>query len=248
MSETTRTNNKVFLSIDLDYWGICQEVLDNPDSKLAQPFVAKLIRMSEDEKNPLPLYVVESHEEMLPIVNKYPSNELWNVDFHSDFSVWKEKKQAKRKPFDGDWVNFVQWAKQGKYVWIPPKKECYQNGYGPGTCDGQWDPFWKTMITEYSPKLNGKKPYTNWLKAVVRDGESIRRTLVPPQRLQRVIPWNQLTAAAIAISPHWLQLENMKPVLEMLGVYVKTVKARKKCESKFRSRTTGTIKPTRRKS
>jgi len=248
---------RVFLSIDLDYWGIEDEgmTIKNSDAKYAPKFIASLLKRADDKKNPLPLYIVESHEEMLPIVNNNPSDELWNVDFHSDFSAWeaekgKKSKDEKEKPVDGDWVNFVQWAKNGKYVWIPPCDQCYQGGYGKGVCDPYWDPFLKTMIMEDSDMklLQRKTPYVYWKKTIVRDGSVTRRTLVKPQRLPQIIPWKRLTAVAIAVSPYWLHINNMKPVLEMLGVYESTVKARKKSGNRWDNKTTGTIKPIKRQS
>lgn len=144
---------KAYLSIDLDYWQ--KEDTD----KACRRFFEQVFSLG------LPITVVDSHERMLQAVNKSKANVLYQVDYHSDFSgcesAFQAQREAKEKPEDGTWINYVKWRKEGELYWFYPLPKCYGSmqvyktpkGYsrGSGVCwvNAEQNPFRKGTYKEW---------------------------------------------------------------------------------------------------
>lgn len=147
------SDQKSYLSIDLDYWH--EDCFEDGLSS----FFDKVFRRR------LPILLVESHENLLGAINKSEARVLYNVDFHSDFIGDKTelgfKYQLEKNVMDANWVNHVKWRKEGEYVWMHPRKECFHDDNyascssqeGNGACWG---------IREDNPFENA---YHDWKKA-----------------------------------------------------------------------------------
>lgn len=144
-------NNK-FLSLDLD-------VFTNLSERDMLSFVEYLLTI----KNKIRIY--EMHQDMLNQVDESGCNVLINCDYHDDLAdenyimFEKESKIAN----DGDWVSYVKWRKNGKYLWLHPHN---QNNLCLGYCNGEIDIYknrdisgWKSIEkrqARFPVRLSGK--------------------------------------------------------------------------------------------
>ena len=112
------------LSIDLDYW---QEWGQEP-----REFLSRVLAL------PVPIKLAKDHHQLLPFFNRYPADQLRNIDFHSDVTDYGTDSLN-----CGNWVNFVRWNTSSRYVWHPPSyEECFEGA--DGRCDSgdpETDPF-----------------------------------------------------------------------------------------------------------
>jgi hypothetical protein len=120
---------KIYLSIDLDYWNI----FDSLDIKLFEE-ICKL---------PVSKKLVVEHHLLLPHINKFSKkfNTLINVDYHSDLASreWCSdgKEFDKLDLNEGTWGNFIKNSVGKIFIWSPPSRkiccrsnEGYCHGYG----------------------------------------------------------------------------------------------------------------------
>lgn len=137
-SSEINKNQKIYLSIDLDYWSYHKD--PNKSSKLFLKEIAKLNK---------PIFVVNSHERLIPHIDESKCNCLINIDYHSDLTDGFKKNKYlvtdannKEIPFtEGTWGNFVCWQNKGTFVWVYPSyKDCVKKEYGLCHC-GNNDPF-----------------------------------------------------------------------------------------------------------
>jgi len=146
-----------YLSIDLDYFTTVTSrgthVFD--DQKDYHKFFNTIFT-----KN-IPVLLVDSHEMILDHVNSFPSDILYNMDYHNDvFPVCTMDLKHGYGLECGSWGNFVSWRKDGTFIWcLPDFDECWVYGYG--DCN-LGDTGYKS-----NPRLfNSRKPYS---KTIVRD-------------------------------------------------------------------------------
>lgn len=181
-----------YLSVDLDFW--CEK---NDDRKSTN-FFRKVLELN------LPLYVVKSHEQLLDDINKHSYDNIYNVDFHSDFFGFHSRtemiKWKKKNPYpdEGQWGVFVKWRRKGSFHWMYPKESCcydINGGRGDGAC-------WETETDD--PYLEGT--YCDW-KSVFAD-LGINR-----------IRWDTIYAVGVSASPEWIYIPSVKKVLKALGIY-----------------------------
>lgn len=110
-----------FLSVDIDFWVGSKNVSIEPSLDV---FLAQLT--SAAQKQHIPITAVDSHQQMLPLVNASTARTLINIDAHSDLTDDKiDFLQC------GTWVSFVKWRKEGQYCWIT--NPCMKNE---GDCNG----------------------------------------------------------------------------------------------------------------
>lgn len=127
---------KAYLSIDLDYF--------------QQQFPAELF--DRIAMLPVSKIVVESHEELLPHINKHVDkfDVLYNVDYHSDLASM-DKSKAGGCDFgcdEGTWGNFVKGSLSKTFVWVPPSKGCLSTSTG--YCHGKYVNPFRTKKPEIS--------------------------------------------------------------------------------------------------
>jgi len=179
-----------YLSIDLDYWAVHKDVVK--DINHSTRFFRKIKQLN------IPMYVVYSHEQLLPHINENECECLYNIDYHSDISGYfnveeKQKWLKKNKPVDGTWAMFVDWRKKAKFVWRYPDKCCYQLLLGACWPSDKEDPF-KTA-----------KPFNDWKDA--SHGVGIKG-----------IDWKNIKAVGIALSSRYVVKESVYKVLLALGL------------------------------
>ena len=97
---------KIYLSVDLDYWCCGNAVWTG-----AVRMMNRLIKLDK------PIIMVADHEKMLEHIDKYPADMLINVDAHSDIWDYGYTKSNSQKADCSNWVNYVRWQKQKEYLW-----------------------------------------------------------------------------------------------------------------------------------
>jgi hypothetical protein len=112
-----------FLSIDMDYWN---DLEDNAEIALEN---LNLILKSCNTSN-IPLSAVMNHNQMLPLVNKSNTNQLINIDYHSDLATNDVSELN-----CGTWVSYVKNRKKSKYKWL------HCSYYSFGDCNGSYPIF-----------------------------------------------------------------------------------------------------------
>lgn len=147
--------NRVFLSIDIDYWNWVNE--DLCYKQLCRIF-DRLKHLHRDKKT-----AVMNHQQMLSLVNESRARTLINVDFHSDLA----EKDCEEFSC-GTWVSYVKWRKENNasYHWIRPIVDTFEGDCGqkymfdfdnnlmPGITD------WNKIITKY---INPRKLKTKYI-------------------------------------------------------------------------------------
>lgn len=110
----------MYLSVDLDYW------LNSKTTKSANVFFRKLFKLNK------PMVIVQDHDKLVPDINKYPPQDkiIYNVDFHSDIVGERDlqgRRCSRKEALNcGNWVNYVNFRKEGIFYWIyPSAKTCY---------------------------------------------------------------------------------------------------------------------------
>ena len=121
-----------YISIDLDYFTSLSwsgSTIFNT-KKNYRSFFKKLFSLC------VPTLLVESHEHILEHVNSYPSDILYNMDYHNDVFPYEKDKDDYITKFEqqltcGNWGNHVDWRSDAEFVWcLPDKYECWEKGYG----------------------------------------------------------------------------------------------------------------------
>jgi len=105
---------KSYLSIDLDYW------CDHKTAQSATRFFNRVFSLGK------PITIVAEHDDLLPDVNRMKGDILYNFDSHEDYCVPNAKAG---RPCDGDWVSWVKWRHNARYVWAYPATSTWQYSY-----------------------------------------------------------------------------------------------------------------------
>jgi len=132
---------RVYLSIDLDYWGYDFRPPEGTQ-EAATAFFNRVFALR------LPIRVVRYHHLLIPHINASECNAVVNVDYHSDLADNESADPADLpKLSEGTWANHVVFASGGSFEWrCPDHAKCYT--YRGGTCHGTHDPF---VEYDYSP-------------------------------------------------------------------------------------------------
>lgn len=156
---------KSFLSVDLDYWGLKEYGY----KKSIVRFLNKIISLNK------PLQVFESHEEILPFLNRFKVDHLYQIDFHSDVC---EDDAVELN--EGTWANYYKYKKNCTFEWrYPDVEKCYNEGWG--RCDSSQNSGYK------APWPSNLFPYKNVIRKQGLDN----------------INFNSVTAIGIAVSRWW---------------------------------------------
>jgi len=135
-----------YLSVDLDYWGS----FDRLHKTLINKFIYRVLLLN------VPVHVVVSHEEILPLLNKCKINNLVNIDYHAD--IVDEVGEFDLN--EGTWANFYKYKKDCNFIWHHPMSV---NDMRLGRCDTFYKQYWHDMPTGYK---NISSKYTlrgfNW--------------------------------------------------------------------------------------
>jgi hypothetical protein len=177
--------SKVFLTIDLDYFGITN-VLGNKikhNKKKNIEFIQSIFDLQ------VPITVVKNHHEILPTLNKNRYDKIINIDFHSDIVV--DPKYDKR-PYmatlqlnEGTWANYYKYRKDCQFEWRFPNKEyCLLSGFG--VCGTVQDYY----IDWHPTKMGYKRVFYH---------EGFDN-----------LPYRDILKVAFCISPHWYDKCNVE--------------------------------------
>jgi hypothetical protein len=148
---------------------------NSQDDRHMFPFVQRVLALKK------PTLVVRDHHHLLPHINKYTSDRLINVDYHDDI-VYKptqgERGDSRAVELEeGTWGSFVKWREGAWFQWMHPH-------VGDKFNDGLCDP----LVYIYGPEDSG---CTGWSRVTKRRGTS-------------TIPWDDIIAVGIALSPtYW---------------------------------------------
>jgi len=163
--------DNIYLSIDIDYW------VNSPQYMKA--FLRKALSLG------VPTTVVISHEELIPHINASKAKTVINVDYHSDLADDPQNSDLPLELMEGTWGNFVNFKKDGTFIWVYPNSECWVNRLGKrgsGRCDESASPFIKN-----SEKICG------WKRAKRR-----KRKLLTKEE------WKNVDRVGISMSPDWI--------------------------------------------
>lgn len=128
----------MYLSIDLDFWSFRE-----PDFS----FLSKILKLQ------VPILFVNSHEELIPHVDKYGDGNVINIDYHSDLYEASSYAIDLEEISCGNWLNFVKLKKH--LEWRAPTRANFQSfSATSGRCDtfiGQWPKIlsdWEKLTTK----------------------------------------------------------------------------------------------------
>jgi hypothetical protein len=125
-------SNPTYLSIDIDFWF---------DAETAENAITNILDNIPKKASTI---AVMNHQQLLKAVNESKASTLVNIDTHSDFAG-----KAVTDLNCGTWVAYVNWRKEGKYIW-------YRSGVTDeeGRCDWNGDAWnsdsdWKSSRTAH---------------------------------------------------------------------------------------------------
>jgi len=149
----------------------------------------------------VPIHVVLEHHHLLDGRQHRQYDKLINVDFHSDLADRREDGKDYSGHYvplsTGTWVSFFHCS---HFVWCYPKVECYRDGWG--RCDSGCT---SVNLVDHNPFIMGH-PDINILRHHVGVAD---------------IPWHEVSEVGVAISPDFIDLNSVGPVLADLGIGVK---------------------------
>lgn len=171
-------NNKIFLSIDMDYWNdwsedICYETLWN--------ILNKTKYLPRDRKT-----AVMNHQQMLRFVDKSLARHFVNVDYHSDLAA------TGCDVFEcGTWISYIKWRKENnaKYTWIRPVRNVYA-----GDCSN-FEIFENINKNYLQPII--KPTNTDW--------NEIKFKCISPKRLLKDNIFNNVSNVSLCLSPTYIK-------------------------------------------
>ena len=164
---------KTHLSIDLDYWS------SNRCRIRPRTFFRKLATLGLSYR----LYMY--HQDVVPQVNTSGCSRLINMDYHSDFCDGSPSvSRINVRPCEGDWVDWINWRKNGEFVWAPPNySRCVEGG------SGRCDAF-------------GHK---NWPYLEKNEWAKVRVTKKP----EDVVSWKDIVDISIVVSPGYVDFTDL---------------------------------------
>jgi len=126
---------KTYLSIDIDYWNVFS------GTEQLEKDIPRIINFAN--KNYIPIHVVMNHQQLLKFVNISVARKLVNIDQHSDIVA------SPRMLDCGTWVSYVNWRKEGEYLWVRSYKtlgdvNTWQNKLSHKKNQWKWGCDWKS--------------------------------------------------------------------------------------------------------
>lgn len=173
---------EIYLSVDLDYWRY------HSGSKSLNSFLIRLLRM---KRRGLPFKIVETHEKLVPHINKSGLSHIINVDYHSDIVDGVDYPGNRLTLNEGTWANFInkRLQEKGCFEWRFPHNN--QNDLEDGYCHQDWKNPFKEKCTKYE-------------KVIMKHG-------------LKGIDFKKIGAIGISISRDWLEDNPIfEPVLRKL--------------------------------
>jgi len=142
--------NRIFLSIDADYFNHSHESIESALETILSRFPRER------------LAVVTNHQQALYFTNKMDFDTLINVDMHGDLSDVEGELQC------GNWVNYVKGKEQKIYKWIHPHERKSEAGFY--SCFVDELIFLKNRPTMGYKKyqVQYKAEINNWLKKILK--------------------------------------------------------------------------------
>jgi hypothetical protein len=138
---------KTYVSVDLDYWGMTERCIGS-----AIRFLNRIQRLN------LPIYVVRSHEKILPHLNQFKVDRIYQIDYHND--IVKEPVSPSELD-EGTWANFYEYKNDCVFEWrYPDVQGCFLDGWG--RCDWVYskDDPWEPQLMGYK-KIIRKQGLSN---------------------------------------------------------------------------------------
>ena len=160
---------KTFLSIDIDFWNELGRYGGVEASLESLNLVYKQCRT-----NSIPLSAVANHNQMLSLVNKSKTNQLINIDYHSDLAT---------NDVDiltcGTWVSYVKQRKQSKYKWL------HLNRAYDGDCNGR-EPIFEGVMTTRKQFRRGEVDWFECVHAEIQGSTVNFKKLFDRERVSQV--------------------------------------------------------------
>lgn len=128
---------KLFLTVDLDFWFSCDTIPENHLKQINQLWDMALTHSA-----------TYHHHKVLAHVNQSDADMLINIDYHSDLADNFPDGSVPELNC-GTWVNRVEWGKQAQFVWGYPERYCFSRRHdrssygleGSGMCHVSTNPF-----------------------------------------------------------------------------------------------------------
>jgi hypothetical protein len=124
---------KNYLSIDLDFWNLY-------GSNGSLNFLRQV------KESNIPVHIVDSHEELLPFINKGKYDTIFNIDYHSDIAN-NDKDGNLCELNCGTWANHVR--HRNRFVWIHPADLKLSNALCHEPQTNKYSPFIHPDIAKY---------------------------------------------------------------------------------------------------
>jgi len=153
----------------------------------------------------VPITFVIEHEELLPDMAKVAKIQtMYNVDYHSDIIAQYDANTE--TPADYNWANYIKGRSKARFLWICPSlKTCFHDSSG--ICHGD----------------EIHNPFTSHRRSGWRQCEVVGST-----QLYKAIAWRRVARVGVCLSPLYVNLETVAPVIKMLGVNLKQARRLKK--------------------
>jgi hypothetical protein len=143
----------------------------------------------------VPITCVIEHEELLSDVKKVKNLKTL---YNVDYhSDICSDCERDDEPCDGTWVNFVPGRTNANYIWILPSLETYYEEEG--ICHVEKDPF-------QDPKAS------KWKSVNFTDS-------------MKDIEWDKIQRVGVCLSPLFVRLKSIKPILKKLNINVEQAEA-----------------------
>ena len=148
--------DKIYLSIDLDYW---QDSMEMTNWFLLHARYMKNVK------------IVIDHHKLLPHINKYKCSTLINMDHHSDICEDEFKNNnlliGRSRPTlnCGTWANHINWRKSAKFIWLFRSNESLSRYSLGGYCHVKLNPFKNKKATNWKNVLKTRdKKCIDWTR------------------------------------------------------------------------------------
>lgn len=125
---------KTLLSIDLDYFGNAffpfnnKKLKERVEKEFCELF--DFISSLKEKNKGLEIFLVDCHDEVLDVFDKYEVDKLINIDYHSD-TYDEHIMDYPHQPNLATWVNYYAYKEKCVYEWrFPSLADCIDAEYG----------------------------------------------------------------------------------------------------------------------
>jgi hypothetical protein len=123
---------KNYLSIDLDFWNLY-------GANGCKDFLGKV------KDSNIPVQIVDSHEDLLPLINEDKYDKILNIDYHSDIANNYEDGVCDLNC--GTWANHIRHRKD--FLWLHPVSLDFWDALCHSPQDDDYSPFVHPDIADY---------------------------------------------------------------------------------------------------